>query len=181
MPRAKRPSKAKRFPRKVVSVLGVAGASLAASTGGSPAEMPWAPLAAPTTGSVADIFWRNTAPFQLPAFDEEEISDVSLATFSLFDNDIGNSRPGVQLAAFRGCGCGHGCGGCGGCRGCGGVRACGGGCRGCGVACRGCRFGGCRCGVGGCGCGGCGCGGVIWGWGWGGGCCLSWGGCSLWC
>ena len=53
--------------------------------------------------------------------DEEEISDVSLATFYLFDKeDLGTSRPGVQLAAFRGgCGCGHGCGG-GGCRGCGG-------------------------------------------------------------
>jgi hypothetical protein len=176
MPRAKRPSKAKRFPRKAVSVLGIAGVSLAASSSGSPADIPFAPLAPPTAGSAEDALWQNRAPFQLPAFDEEEISDVSLATFSLFDNDIGNSRPGMQLAAFRGCGCGHGCGGC---RGCGGVRACGGGCRGCGVACRGCRFGGCRCGVGGCGCGGCGCGGVIWGW--GGGCCLSWGGCSLWC
>ena len=165
-------------PSKVVSALGVAGVSFAASTGGSPAEMPSASLAAPTAGSVA--IWQNTASFQVPSLDEEEISDVSLATFHLFDKeDLGNSRSGIQLAAFRGggCGCGHGCGGG---RGCGGVR----GCRGCGVGgcrggCRGCGVGGCRgCGVGGCGGWG-GCGGCGWGWGWGGGCCLSWGGCGL--
>ena len=127
MPQAKRASRGKR-PSKTVSVLGIAGVSLAASTGGSPAEMPSASLAAPTAGSVANI-WQNTASFQVPSLDEEEISDVSLATFHLFDKeDLGNSQSGVQLAAFRGgCGCGHGCGGC---RGCGGFRGCGGGCRG---------------------------------------------------
>jgi hypothetical protein len=180
MPQSKRASKGKR-PSKAVSVLGIAGVSLVASTGGSPADMPFTSLAAPAAGSLADLFSQDSARFRIPTLDEEEISDVSLATFSLFDNDLGHSRPGMQLAAFRGggCGCGHGCGG--GCRGCGGVRACGGGCRGCGVGgCRGCRIGGC--GVGGCGWGGCGgCGGCGWGWGWGGGCCLSWGGCSLWC
>ena len=36
--------------------------------------------------------------------DEEEISDVSLATFHLFDkDDLGNSQSGIQVA-FRGCG-----------------------------------------------------------------------------
>src|SRR5271166_2523986 len=156
MPQAKLASK-RKGPSKAVSVLGIAGVSLAASTGGSPAGMPSASLAAPTAGSVADALWQNTAPFQVPGLDEEEISDVSLATFYLFDKDLGNSRSGTQLAAFRS---GCGCGGCGGCRG-GGVRGCGG------------------CGVGGCGWGGCGgCDG--WSaWGWGGGCCLSWGGCSL--
>jgi hypothetical protein len=183
MPQAKRGSKAKRFPSKAASVLGIAGASLAASTGGSPADMWSASFAAPAAGSTADVIWRNAGSFQAPALDEEEISDVSLATFHIFDNeDVGTPRPGMQLAAMRaGCGCGHGCGGCRGCRGC---RACGGvrACRGCGVACRGCRVGGCRCG-GGCGCGWGGCGGCGWGlgWGWGGGCCLTWGGCSLWC
>ena len=103
---------------------------------------------------------------------EEEVSDVSLATFHVFDKE----GP-VRLAAGHGCGgggCGHGggggCahgggGGCGhgGCGGCGHgggchVGACGHG--GCGHG--GCR--GCRC-AGGCGCGGCGgCG----------GCCLVW-------
>jgi hypothetical protein len=173
MPQAKRVSKGKRT-RNTVSVLGIAGVSLAASTGGSPA----ASLVAPTAGSVADIRWQNTAPFRVPTLDEEEISDVSLATFYLFDKDnLGNSRPAIQQLAFRGgCGCGHGCGG--GCRGCGGgFRGCGGGFRGCGVGgCRGCAVGGCRgCGVGWGGCGGCG--GAIWGW--GGGCCLSWGGCAF--
>jgi hypothetical protein len=178
MPQPKRASKGK-LPGKAVSVLGIAGVSLAASAGGSPADIPSASLAAPTAGSVADILWQNTAPFQVPSLDEEEISDVSLATFYLFDNEnLGNSRSGIQLAAVRGgCGCGHGCGGC---RGCGGFRGCGHGCggcagRGCGRGCRGCGVGGCGWG----GCGGCGCGGVIWGW--GGGCCLSWGGCNLLC
>jgi len=175
MTQAKRASKGKR-PSKAVSVLGIAGVSLAASTGGSPADIPSASLAAPTVGSVADILWQNRAPFQVATFDEEEISDVSLATFYLFDKqNLGNSWSGTQLAAFRsGCGCGHGCGGCGG-RGCGGR-----GCRGGFGGCRG-GFGGCRGGFGGCGggwggCGGCGC-----GWGGSGGCCWSWGGCSPWC
>ena len=181
MPQAKRASNGKR-PSKAVSVLGIAGVSLAASTGGSPADMPLAPLAAPTAASIEGMLWQNAVPFEIPTLDEEEISDVSLATFHLFDKqDLGDSRSGVQLAVFRaGCGCGHGCGGCRGCggvRACGGIRACGGGCRGCGVACRGCRVGGCR----GCGCGWGGCGGCSVIWGWGGGCCLSWGGCSLWC
>jgi hypothetical protein len=84
--------------------------------------------------------------------DEEEMADVSLATFHLFDKE--NVGSGVLLA--------RGCGGCGGGRGCGGCRG-GGGCRGC-AGCRGCGFGGC----GGCaGCAGCA------------GCCLSWGACRL--
>ena len=118
MRQAKRASKGKR-PGKAVSVLGIAGVSFAASTGGSPAEMPSASLAAPTARSAVEALWRNTAAFQVPTLDEEEISDVSLATFHLLDkDDLGNLGSVVQLAAFRagGCGCGHG----GGCRGCGG-------------------------------------------------------------
>ena len=126
MPQAKRASKGKR-PSKAVSVLGIAGVSLAASTGGSPADIPSASLAEPTVGSVADILWQNAAPFQIPALGEEEISDVSLATFYVYDKENGGS-PGLaqKLRLAR--------------------------------------------------CGGCGCGG-----GWGGGCCLSWGGCYPWC
>jgi hypothetical protein len=87
---------------------------------------------------------------------EEEISDVSLSTFYVFDREnAANLKLGEQLAA----GC-RGCGRCGGCRGCG--------------RCGGCR--GCRC-AGGCGCGwvtctGCSC---------GVGCCISWGRCRWWC
>src|SRR5271167_3003577 len=136
MSQAKRASKGKR-PSKAVSVLGIAGVSLAASTGGSPADIPPTSLAGPTAASLEDILWQNNASFQIPTLDDEEISDVSLATFHLFDKDnLGNSHSGIQLAmraGCGGCGCGHGCGGCGG-RGCGGVRAC--------------RVGGC--GVGGC-------------------------------
>src|ERR1700723_1735768 len=117
MPQVKRAAKGKQ----AVSVLGIAGVSWAASTGGSPADIPPASLASPPAGSVADILWQNTAPFQVPFLDEEEISDVSLATFRLFDKeDPGNSQSGIQVA-FRGCGGGCGCGhGCGGFRGCGG-------------------------------------------------------------
>jgi hypothetical protein len=92
---------------------------------------------------------------------EEEVSDVSLATFHVFDKE----GP-VRLAAGHGCGgggrgcghgggggCAHGGGGCGHGGGC-HVGACGHG--GCGHGgCRGCRCaGGCGCGGGG-GCGGC--------------------------
>jgi hypothetical protein len=43
---------------------------------------------------------------------EEEISDVSLTTFHVFDKEnVGRQRPRVQLAL--------GCGGCAGCGGCG--------------------------------------------------------------
>jgi hypothetical protein len=49
MAQAKRASKGKR-PSKAVSVLGIAGMSLAASTGGSPADIPPASFAAPTAG-----------------------------------------------------------------------------------------------------------------------------------
>jgi hypothetical protein len=69
---------------------------------------------------------------------EEEIADVSLATFHLFDKE--NSSGAVQQMAW---GC-RGCGGCRGCRGCGGCRGCR-GCGGCG-GCAGCclSWGACR-------------------------------------
>jgi hypothetical protein len=151
MSQAKRPSK-RKYPSKAISVLGVAGISFAASG----------------EGSVADIAPISTGPSHLFTFGDEEISDVSLATFHVFDNEnLAKPQSGLIQMARGGCGCGHGCGGCGG-RGCGGFRGCGG--RGCG-GCRGCRgCGGWR----GCGWGGWGgCGGCAWGWGY----CLSRGGC----
>src|SRR3984893_12613682 len=146
MSQAKRASKGK-LPSKAVSVLGIAGASLAASNGGSIADIP-----------VADIPSQNTAPFQFITLGEEEISDVSLATFHLFDKEgLGTPRSGMIQLARGGCGCGHG-GGCGhGCGGCGHGCGCGHGFGGCGHGfggCRGCRgFGGRGCGFGGRGCG----------------------------
>src|SRR6266446_4275315 len=84
----------------------------------------------------ADIPSWDTSPPQI-TLSEEEIADVSLGTFYVFDKEnAGTPRLGEKFAR----GCGRGCGG----RGC--------GCRGCG---RGCRCGGGGCG--GCGCGGCGC------------------------
>src|SRR4029077_4909071 len=112
MSQAKRASKGTR-PSKAMSVLGIAGASLAASS----------------SGSVADIPPETTAPFQFFTLGEEEISDVSLVTFHLLDKeDLGRLRSGIQLARSGGCGCGHGGCGHGGC----GARGCGGFGRGCG-------------------------------------------------
>jgi hypothetical protein len=166
MAHAKQASKRKR---RRTAALGVAGVSLSLAGGASAA----------TSGPATDIPSWDTAARHEIVLGEEEISDVSLATFYVFDRENARaSEYGQGLKLARGCGgCGRGGGGCGGCRGCGGF----GGCRGCGGfgGCRGCvGFGGCRgcVGFGGCrGCGGCG------GW-WGGGCscCLSWGACS-WC
>ncbi len=142
MSQTKQASKRKRKALSV-SVLSVAGMSLVATTTGSEAGMPS----------------PGTAPVQ--AFlGEEEISDVSLATFHL----AGQENPGAPRSLLHltrgGCGCGHGCGGCGDGHGCGGF---GRGCGGFGLGCGGCR--GCR------GCGrGCGCVGFGLGW-WGGGGC----------
>jgi hypothetical protein len=114
---------------KALTVLSVAGASLAATA----------------SGAAAGMLLPGTAPFILS---EEEISDVSLATFHLSgpEKDI-TGQPLLHLTRCGGCGHAGGCG-CGHGGGCafGGVRGCalGGGCvHGCAVrACRGCR-GGC--------------------------------------
>src|ERR1700748_1718866 len=64
----------------------------------------------------------NYSPNHQVTLGEEEIADVSLATFYVFDKEgTAAAKDGnVQLA--RGCGCGRGCGGRGwrGCRGWGG-------------------------------------------------------------
>ncbi len=112
--------------------------------------------ASAATGGSADILIEpNAALNHEITLGEEELSDVSLGTFYVFDKEnAAGLQSGIKVArGCRGCGCGgRGCGGCG--RGCGG---CGG--RGCG----GWWWGGCGC--------GCGC------YGYGYGCCLSWGGC----
>src|SRR6478735_2958793 len=158
MPRVKQASKKKRVTRTAVPALGAAGLTFSLAGSAYAAAVP-----------TADVQGRNFAPGMMITLGEEEIADVSLATFHLFDDEE-NVLSGVQLA--RGCG---GCRGCGG----GGFRGCG-GCRGC----AGCRA--CRCGVG---CGGCGGGGCGVGWigvpgigiGIGcSGCCASWGRCR-WC
>ncbi|SHI04432.1 hypothetical protein SAMN05443248_7703 [Bradyrhizobium erythrophlei] len=181
MPRVKQASKQKRTTKAAaVKALGAAGLSFSLVGSGAPAStMP--------TASIPQS--DNTPPNQRFVLSEEEMTDVSLATFYVFDRE--NVGSGVQLArGGGGCGgCGHGGGGCahvgGGCAhvggGCAGFR--GGGRVGF-VGCRGCGgFRGCR-GFRGCGCGGCGFGigfddDIGFG-GWGdGGCCASWGACRL--
>ena len=108
MSHAKQASK-RRSRAKAVTVLGVAGAlSLA---GGASRT---------TVGPTGDTPTENAAP--VITLGEEEISDVSLATFYVFDNEnAGAHRPGLQLAKGRSHGGGRGravnrgCGGCGGC------------------------------------------------------------------
>ena len=156
MQRVKQASKKKRVTKAAVPALGAAGLTLSLAGGASASAVP--------TGDLQQR--SNFAPGPMITLGEEELADVSLATFHLFDNE--NIASGIQLAA-RGCG---GCRGCGGARGCGGVRGCG-GCRGCrcGVGCRGCGGG----------CGGCGVGLGFWGVGVAcTGCCASWGRCR-WC
>jgi hypothetical protein len=160
MSRVKQASKQKRTSIAAVKALGAAGLSFSLVGGASASAMPTAGI--PQSD--------NTSPNQRFVLSEEEMVDVSLATFHVFDRE--NVGSGVQLArgGCGGCGCGRGGGGgCGGCRGCGGgfggCRGCGGGFGGCG-GCGGCGFGGFW--FGGCaGCAGCA------------GCCGSWGACRL--
>src|SRR5271167_2193329 len=121
MSRVKQASKQKRTTKAAaVKVLGAAGLSFSLVGSASASTMPTAGI--PQSD--------NTSSNQRFVLSEEEMADVSLATFYLFDRE--NVGRGVQLA--RGCGCG----GCRGGGGCGGFRGCGGGCGGCG----GCGFGG---------------------------------------
>jgi hypothetical protein len=77
---------------KVVSVLGAAGLSLSLAGGGSAAA------GAP----VADARTHNSTVTHEITLGEEEIADVSLATFYVFDKeDTGASQHGVRQA----CGC----------------------------------------------------------------------------
>jgi hypothetical protein len=133
MSQMKHAAKGKRS-KKALSTLGVAGLGVAGLS------------LLPVSGSVAAMLSPGTAITPLA---EEEISDVTLATFHVYDKDNTGVKRSPLLQLTR-CGCGR-CGGRCGCRGCGGRCRCRGGC--------------------GCGCGGCGCG---YGWclSWGG--CRPW-------
>jgi len=129
MPRVKQASKHAR----TIKAAAATAAGLGLSLGGS---------ASANTIPTADFPQsHNIPPNQRFVLGEEEMADVSLATFYLFDKEIDRSDM-QQLAVVvvrRGCG---GCRGCRGCRGC-AVRGCG-GCAGCAVG--GCcaRWGRCR-------------------------------------
>ena len=124
MPRVKQASKQKRTNKAgAVKVLGAAGLGLSLVGGASASTMP-------TAGPQSD----NTSPNHRFVLGEEEMTDVSLATFHLFDRE--NLGSGVQLAwGWGGCGGCGGWGGSGGCRGCGGCEGCA-GCSGSWGACR---------------------------------------------
>ena len=131
MARVKQASKQKRTTKAAtVKALGAAGLGLSLANSASASAMP----------AVDSPQFDNTSTNQRFVLGEEEMADVSLATFHLFDRE--NFGSGVQVArgGCGGCGCGHGggCGGCGHGGGCGGVRGCGGGgcvgIRGCGGA-----------------------------------------------
>jgi hypothetical protein len=113
---SKRKRRGKALP--ALGIAGVAGVSLSL-TGGASAS----------TGGAATDVQQNVSPNHQLFLGEEEISDVSLSTFYVFDKESAKPQLGDKVAWWRGCG-----------------------------GCRGCRCGGCGCGWRGCGgCGGCGC------------------------
>jgi hypothetical protein len=123
MRRVKQASNGKRVVKAAVPALGAAGLTFGLAGSASAATNP-----------AADAPQKlSFVPSQTVTLGEEEIADVSLATFHLFDKESGGA---VQQMAW-GCRCGGcGCRGCGGCRGC----RCAGGC---GCACGGCAAGPC--------------------------------------
>src|SRR5262245_37113559 len=145
MPRVKQASKKKRVTRTAIPALGAAGLTFSLAGGASASAVP--------TGDVQQR--PSFAPGPVMTLSEEELADVSLATFHLIDNEDVSGR--VLIAP----GCG-GCLGWWGCRGCAGCR-------------------GCRCGVGWAGCGGWGGCGVdaFWFGNFSSACCAAWGRCRL--
>ena len=112
MSHAKQASTKRKRSINAVPVLSAAGLSLSLASGASAAiGRPAADVLTPKTGMSHEI-----------TLCEEEISDVSLATFYIFDNErAGTSRRGLKLAQ-GGCGppkkiLAHAYGGCGGCGG----------------------------------------------------------------
>ena len=96
MSHAKQASTKRKRSINAVPVLSAAGLSLSLASGASAA-----------IGRPADVLTPKTGMSYEITVCEEEISDVSLATFCIFDNErAGTSRRGARLA--------QGCGGCGG-------------------------------------------------------------------
>jgi hypothetical protein len=121
MSRVKQASKRKSVAKAAMpAALGAAGLTFSLAGSASAAAVP-----------AADAPQKlSFVPNQSITLGEEEIADVSLATFHLFDKETGGSAGAQQMA--WGCRCG----GCRGCRGCGGCRGCRcGGCGGCGSCC----------------------------------------------
>jgi hypothetical protein len=115
MPQVKQASKQKRVIKAAIPALGAAGLTFSLAGSASAAAVP--AMDAPQK--------LNFVLNHGITLGEEEMADVSLATFHLFDKE--NVGGDVQVAW-------RSCGGCRGCRGCGGVRGC---------RCGGCAGGGC--------------------------------------
>ena len=95
MAHAKKASKPKRR-RTALPALGVAGMSLSLAGGASAA----------TGGPAAEMLTRDTGVSHEIALREEQVSDVSLATFYVFGKENrGTFCPGVRLAVGAGGGC----------------------------------------------------------------------------
>jgi hypothetical protein len=114
MPQVKQASKQKRATKAALPALGAAGLTFGLVGTASASITP-----------TADVPQKlNLSPTQAVTLGEEEIGDVSLATFHLFDKEHSGSAlqqmawgcrcGGCRGCGWRGCRCG-GCGGCGGC------------------------------------------------------------------
>jgi hypothetical protein len=127
MPRVKQAAKRTRTTKiAAVTALGAAGLGLSLTGSASASTIPTADI--PQSDSIS--------PNHRFVLGEEEMADVSLATFHLFDKESAGSDVQLAVVVVR-----RGCGGCRGCRGCAVRRGCG-GCGGCGGCCA--RWGRCR-------------------------------------
>jgi len=89
MSRVKQASKKKRVTKAAIPALGAAGLTFSLAGGASASAVPAADVQ-PTA---------NLVPNQALMLGDEEIADVSLATFHLFDKEnTGDVRGGVQFA-----------------------------------------------------------------------------------
>jgi hypothetical protein len=132
-------------PTIAAPVVGAVGASMALAGGA---------YATGVIGSTSEASSANDMLGPQIYMSDEEIADVNLGTFFVFDRE--NLKTVGEQFAQRGCRGGAGRCAVAGCRGCGGCRGCAvGGCR----SCRACA-----------GCAGCSC-----------GCCISWGACRFIC
>jgi hypothetical protein len=96
MPLTKQASRKRR--KQVVPALGAVGVSLSLAGGTS------------ATAAVADLPTKDAATSPEFMLSEEEISDINLGTFYVFDKEnVGTPQLGEQVA--------RACGGCRGCRG----------------------------------------------------------------
>ncbi len=104
----KKTSSTRKALKEAAPVLGAVGAALTFAGGASAAA----------TGPAIDTQAKDVGPRHQVTITEEEVSDVSLATFYVFDKENTGPRvTGEKVAwwVYRGCRCGWGCRRCRGC------------------------------------------------------------------